>query len=195
MRYAMVIDLKRCVGCHACVTACKAVNSTPPGDLRAYVLRKEIGKFPDTKRIVLPMLCMHCGDPACVKVCPTGATIKRDDGIVCIDKNLCIGCRACATACPYNVRFFIKSNNGYYNGHITPFEELNAGKHSVGVMDKCDFCLERLEKGEQPVCVQTCVTKARTFGDLDELMPLIRSRNGYQLRAECGTDPSVYFLD
>lgn len=194
MRYAMIIDLKRCVGCHACATACKAGNGTPPGDLRAYVLRKEIGKFPETKRVVLPMLCMHCGDPACLKVCPTGATIKREDGIVHIDKDLCIGCRACATACPYGVRFFVANNQGYYPDY-TPFEKVNAGKHPAGVMDKCDFCMERLAKGEQPVCVQTCITKARTFGDLVELTPLIRSRKGYQLRAECGTDPGVYYLD
>lgn len=194
MRYAMVIDLKRCVGCHACATSCKSSNSTPPGDLRAYVLRKEIGKFPDTKRVVLPMLCMHCSDPACLNVCPTGATIKRDDGIVTIDKDTCIGCRACATACPYGARFYVKNAKGYFEEY-TPFEKLNAGKHPVGVMDKCDFCLERLQKGEQPVCVQTCITKGRTFGDIDELMPLIRSRNGYQLRAECGTDPSVYYID
>jgi molybdopterin-containing oxidoreductase family iron-sulfur binding subunit len=162
--------------------------------LRAHVLRKEIGKFPDTKRIVLPMLCMHCGDPACLAVCPTGATIKRDDGIVYVDKDICVGCRACATACPYDARFYVKSNKGYYSEY-TPFEEFNAGRHPAGVVDKCDFCLERLQKGEQPVCVQTCITKARTFGDLDELMPLIHSRSGYQLRAECDTDPGVYYLD
>lgn len=194
MRYGMVIDLHLCVGCHACATACKASNATPPGDWRCFVLRKEVGKFPNTKRIIQPMLCMHCGEPACLQVCPTGATVKDENGIVYIDQEKCIGCRACMLACPYGVRSFVESENGYFP-EPTEFDEFHKGEHPAGVVDKCDFCRDRIAKGEEPVCVRTCVTKARTFGTLEELEPLIKQRHGYQLLPERGTDPAVYYLD
>jgi molybdopterin-containing oxidoreductase family iron-sulfur binding subunit len=120
--------------------------------------------------------------------------MKRDDGIVYVDHKKCVGCRACITACPYDARFYIENEDGYFE-HYTPFEKLNAGKHPSGIVDKCDFCMERLEKGEEPVCVGTCITKARVFGDMEELIPSIQGRNGYQLRPELGTDPGVYYFD
>jgi molybdopterin-containing oxidoreductase family iron-sulfur binding subunit len=137
---------------------------------------------------------MHCAEPACLSVCPTGATIRRDDGIVIVEQAKCVGCRACITACPYDARFYVESDKGYFNEY-TPYEKLNNGKHPAGIVDKCDFCLRRLEKGEEPVCVGTCITKARVFGNLDDLSPSIRSRGGFQLRPELGTDPGVYYLD
>lgn len=197
MSYMMVIDLKRCVGCQACVTTCKAEHGTPPGVTRSKVMRKEFGKFPNVRRLSLPMLCMHCESPACVEVCPTGATYKREeDGIVVVDKNICIGCRACAMACPYGARYPVRSKEGYFGKTLTPFEEAKKDGMPVGVIDKCDFCLStgKLERGEEPTCVKNCISKARSFGIREEMMELVVERKGYQLEPELGTDPSVFYL-
>jgi molybdopterin-containing oxidoreductase family iron-sulfur binding subunit len=191
----MVIDLKRCVGCGACATMCKQENGTPPGVMRSKVMKKETGEFPNVTRLSLPMLCMHCENPPCVKVCPTGATSQREDGIVLVDKDICVGCRACMTACPYSARYFRADENGYFGEQLTPYESLKYEAMPRGVIDKCTFCAEnRLEQGLEPACVQTCITQSRHFGTKEELAELIRRRKGYQLRPELGTDPSIYYL-
>src|SRR5512140_944351 len=106
-RYAMVVDLSRCTGCHACAMACKAENGTPPGVWWSKVLPTEIGKYPAASMDFLPVLCMHCDNPPCVDVCPTGASYKRSDGIVMVNYDACIGCKYCETACPYGARSFV----------------------------------------------------------------------------------------
>ena len=204
-RLGMVIDLKRCIGCHACTIACKAENATPPGVFWSRVLEREEGKYPTARRVFFPVLCNHCADPPCQKVCPTGATSKRADGIVLVDYNKCIGCRACMTACPYQARFFLKEIKGYYAGvgttpkdYMTPYEKVGYAKFRKGTVTKCTFCEHRLAQGLEPACVQTCITKARIFGDLDnpqsEPRLAMRDRHAFQLRAEVGTDPSVYYI-
>lgn len=200
-RLGMAIDLRRCVGCYSCVIACKAANYTPPGVLWARVLKREIGEVYPGQRFTLPVLCMQCADPPCVRVCPTGAAEKRtEDGIVTIDSDACIGCRYCMLACPYGSRYFL-ADRSYYYEDPTPYERFGYREHPVGVVSKCDFCLGsgRLDKGLDPACVVACPTRARTFGDLHDpygaLVKLIRARTGYQLRPELGTDPSVYYLE
>jgi len=131
MRYGMVIDLKRCVGCYSCHIACKAENATPPGVFWARVLEKEQGEYPTATRIFLPVLCNHCKEPPCRDICPTGATTKRQDGIVYIDYDVCIGCRACMMACPYGI----------------PRYEWEA---LVPRIRKCTMCHERVAEGIQP---------------------------------------------
>ena len=199
MRYGMVIDLKRCIGCYGCQIACKAEHATPPGVLYAKVVKREIGKYPNARRISLPLLCMHCAHPPCVEVCPTGASIQRADGIVEVDSAKCVGCRYCMMACPYGARYFHAEEREYFPGlGLTPYEQCGYKNHPTGVVEKCNFCRERLGNGTLPACVSNCPAKARIFGDLDdpssEVSRLIRDRAGFQLNPELGTDPSVYYL-
>lgn len=199
MRYGMVIDLKRCIGCYGCQVICKAENATPPGVLWARVVKRESGKYPNVRRVNLPLLCMHCKEPECLKACPTGATEQREDGIVFVDNTKCVGCRYCMNACPYTARYF-HAKERYYFGEQgpTPYEEWGYQKHPTGVVSKCDFCRHRVDEGLEPACVANCMCKARTFGDLDdpysEVSRLIKEKGGRPLYPELGTEPSVYYL-
>jgi len=199
MRYAMVIDLSRCVGCGTCTVACRAEHGTPAGVSYNKVKKYEVGRYPTAKMKFLPILCMHCQDPACLKVCPTGATYRREDGIVLIDHDKCIGCRACVVACPYESRQFLWDIRNYYPGHVsTPYEVLKHKDFEKGTVVKCDFCLQRLEEGQLPACVVACPAQARYFGDLDdpesEVSRLVADYRGTPFREELGTQPSVYYV-
>lgn len=196
MTYGMVINLRKCVGCRACVTACKGANGTPPTVFRSRVEQEFVGKYPDTKCNITPMLCMHCENAPCVEVCPSGASQKGEDGIVTIDKEKCIGCKSCMAACPYQARCYIESEDGYFGKELTAYEEVRYAAMPTGTVDKCDFCKGngRLESGEGPACAQACVAKARIFGDLDELKSMIDERDAAQLMPEQGTNPSVYYI-
>jgi Fe-S-cluster-containing dehydrogenase component len=199
MRYGMAIDLKKCIGCYGCQIFCKSENATPPEMMWSRVVIYESGKYPDVTKTALPLLCMHCAKPACVEVCPTGASFKRPDGIVTVDPDKCLGCESCVVACPYRARTLSRKKKGYFPGQpLTPFEEAGYERHRVGVTEKCNFCLPRLEKGLKPACVQNCMAKARYFGDLDdpasEVSQLIKNNKAFQIYPEMGTDPSVYYL-
>ena len=199
MRLGMVIDLKRCIGCYGCQIACKAENGTRPGTTYARVVKREWGEFPNVKRLSIPVLCMHCKEPPCVEVCPTGASQKRDaDGIVFIETENCVGCRACVMSCPYGARYFQDEERDYFELGGNEYERQAYASHERGVVEKCDFCRSRLERGEEPACSANCMCKARIFGDLEdpssEVSRLIREEGGFQLNPELGTDPSVYYL-
>lgn len=200
MRYGMVIDLKRCIGCYACVIACKEEHGTPPGIFYTRVYDEESGTFPRVSKRFIPVLCNHCQTAPCEQVCPTGATYRTPEGAVLVDSQQCIGCRYCFVACPYHNRFFLRNGvlKGYY-GQPTPYEAAKYRHFVEGTVVKCTFCIHRVRNGRQPACVETCLAGARVFGDLDdpesEVSRLIRERNGYQPQAELGTDPSVYYLD
>jgi Fe-S-cluster-containing dehydrogenase component len=200
MRYGMVIDLKRCVGCNSCTLACRAEKGTPAGILYHRVEKHEVGKYPSARMQFLPMPCMHCQEPACLEVCPTGATYRRDDGIVLIDHNKCVGCRYCVLACPYDARQFLRHVDNYYDdGTITPYEALKHQDFDKGTAVKCDFCVTRVDKGRLPACVETCPATARHFGNLDdpesEVSKLIAFNHGTVLKEELGTKPSVYYIN
>ena len=199
MRYGMVIDLKRCVGCYGCQLSCKAEHGTPPGVFFARVVKREFGTFPNTRLIFLPLLCFHCGAAPCVDVCPTGASHYREGGVVDVDADLCVGCRACMQACPYGARSYNEAQRAYYPGQgLTPYEQARYAEANAGIVMKCDFCVDRVRAGLEPACVANCASRARTFGDLDdptsEVSQLIRLRGGEQLQPEQGTNPSVYYL-
>jgi len=201
-RWGMVIDLKRCIGCNACAVACKAEHGTPRGVFYTRTLSREVGQYPAVKRLYVPTLCNHCRSAPCERVCPTKATHRRPDGIVLVDDDKCIGCRACYVACPYKNRYFIKKevlDRGYFAEGLTPFETLKYASFVPGTVVKCTFCAHRLDEGLEPACVITCPTEARVFGDLNDassdVRRLIRQRLTSQLLAELGTEPSVYYVE
>lgn len=199
MRLGMVIDLKRCMACYGCQMSCKAEHGTPPGVFFARVLKREEGHYPTPRMLFLPVLCNHCSDAPCVSACSTGASHYAEHGIVDIDKDMCVGCRACMMACPYNNRYFLDERR-YYFGEAgpTPYEEACSDRHPEGVVMKCNFCRHRLAEGKDPACVENCAAKARTFGDLDDpesiVSRLIKERGGFTLHPEAGTGPNVYYL-
>ena len=199
-RYGMVIDLNRCVGCHACAMACRAQNATPLQVFWSKVIIGEKGTYPNSRFTILPVLCNQCANPPCTAVCPVGATKQRADGIVTVDYDTCIGCGACVQACPYDARTILPELVPYYDdiGEPTPFEQAKPQNMKANVAQKCVFCKDLVDQGEVPACVETCVCYARHFGDLDdpnsEVSKLIQARKGYQLLPDQGANPSVYYL-
>lgn len=197
-RLGMVIDLNLCVGCYACTLACKVENKTPPGIWYAPVFDKEIGTYPNTKRLFVPALCNQCEDAPCLKACPTGAISKREDGIVLVDENKCCGTKACVTACPYGAMHFYEDKGGEYGEQVTPLDALTREKYTSGTAQKCTFCAHRVDEGLEPACVEACPTNCRIFGDLDDPHSapsrLIRQRNAQQPRPEADTNTAVSYV-
>lgn len=196
MEYGFVIDLEKCVGCHGCSVACKAANGTPPGVSRSKVLRGTEGTYPNAARTIRPMLCMMCEDPPCIKVCPVEATYQREeDGIVVVDKEKCIGCKSCMAACPYDARYFIANNEGYFGKNLNEYEQVAYKDMPAVRIDKCDFCISHSDSGSlDPVCVKACMTGARHFGELSEMKKLVAERSGKTYLPEEGTLPRVFYL-
>jgi molybdopterin-containing oxidoreductase family iron-sulfur binding subunit len=221
----MMIDLDKCTGCQSCTAACRAENSVPfSGPEQAElgravfwqeVLEREIhGHYPFLETQYVPRLCMHCEHPPCVKVCPVEATYKNDEGVVLVDYNRCIGCRLCATGCPYGVRYF----NWYppeFPGQLDQAVNPDVPVRPQGVIEKCTFCIHRLEEvkaraaeeGREvadaevvllTACNQACPASARYFGDLENpestVARLARSPRSFVLLEDLGTEPRVYYL-
>ena len=175
--YGFAIDLRKCIGCHACTIACKAEHQIPVGVNRCWVKTVEKGTFPDTRRFFFPVLCNQCDDAPCMKICPTNALFKRRDGIVDLHGDACIGCRACMVACPYD-QLFIDPN--------------------TRTAEKCNFCANRVENDLLPACVSVCPTECRIFGDLDDPaseVALIAQRESTSVRKpEKHTIPKVFYI-
>ena len=204
-RFGFVVDQRRCVGCQTCAVACKSFNNLPDGVWWNRVLTDggntidtAGGVYPHNKLNFVPMACQHCENPACVKVCPVGATWKDDEtGIVRQDYDKCIGCRMCMSACPYTgVRSFNWDEPKYFLDFATGDED--APKHQKHVVEKCTMCYHRVSRGERPACVDICRGIARHWGDADDpnskVSQLLATRSWKQLLPEMGTEPNVYYL-
>lgn len=202
-KLAIGIDLHRCIGCNTCALACKMQNNVPDGMLWNRVLTEGCDRFdsaegvyPHLTRTYLPLACQHCENPACERVCPTGATYKDDKGRVEIDYDKCIGCRMCMGACPYSARTFNWEEPAYAVDF--PLGDFDAPKHVAGAVEKCTFCANRLARGEEPACMEHCPGRARYWGDLDDpgsdVSRAIAGRPTVRLLEDKGTEPSVYYL-
>lgn len=164
--YGMLLDLDRCIGCYACVVACKMCYGTRPGVNYNAVKTVEWGDYPNAKQRFLLTMCNHCEEPPCVDVCPTGATYKTEDGPVIVDYDLCIGCGACLSACPYNERYLVTDEETQFKDYVAPYE--NESSERLNVVEKCTFCYHRVQEGMQPMCTVMCPGQCRIFGDLDD---------------------------
>ncbi len=203
-KFVMVIDLARCKNLRKCQSACNHMHQVHPGQNWIKVLGMEDADH--TAPYWQPTTCMHCDEPPCVKVCPVDATFKRQDGIVLIDSDRCIGCRFCMAACPYSTRVF-----NWEEPVLT--KEVAEQDYSCetsmpqkkGTVGKCDFCPDMTRKGELPHCVSACPNGVFMFGDMNEdsvtngaetfrFSDLIRDKAGYRLMEDLGTKPSVYYL-
>lgn len=177
VRFGMVIDLRKCIGCQACTVACAHENVLPEGQHRTHVPVYELDTPAGPSQAVLPRLCNHCEDPPCTPVCPVDATFKTENGAVVVDADQCVGCGYCVQACPYEARFL---------------------NHETGTADKCTFCVQRTDAGLLPACVETCVGNARVFGDLNDpasdVRKLMDTMETKQLRPEFGTNPRVFYI-
>ncbi|HEX6233054.1 MAG TPA: 4Fe-4S dicluster domain-containing protein [Jiangellaceae bacterium] len=220
--WIMVIDTRKCVGCHACTIACVAENKLPPGVVYRPVVTEEFGEFPNVQLRFTPRPCMQCDEPPCVPVCPVAATWKRPDGVVAIDYDKCIGCRACLTACPYGARtsdfgesYVAEVAEGADETETVVFGPqapwMDEPSHEYGKAwtredhqspegnaRKCHFCLHRLEVGQLPACVTSCIGRATYMGDAndpDSLVSELISKNNVQtLLPHKGTRPRVYYI-
>ncbi|MCB2100343.1 MAG: 4Fe-4S dicluster domain-containing protein, partial [Rhodobacterales bacterium] len=210
-RWAMVADLRRCVGCQTCTAACKHTNATPPGVQWRRVLDVETGTFPNVTRTFVPVGCQHCADPPCMHVCPSTATGQRDDGIVTIDYDLCIGCAFCAVACPYQARYKVdKPLFAYGRGREMRSEAKREMPERIGVAQKCTFCSDRVDDGMEngltpgvdpaatPACVNSCIANALHFGDLDNpdsnVSVMLKENKTFPMHVELGTHPGFHYL-
>jgi molybdopterin-containing oxidoreductase family iron-sulfur binding subunit len=220
-RWVMAIDLRKCVGCHACTIACVAENKLPPGVVYRPVMVEEIGTYPNVTMRFTPRPCMQCDQPPCVPVCPVNATYKDENGVVVVDYDQCIGCRYCVTACPYGARTFdfgatytegLPTADGIIVGQpaAAVYETAPAFEYGTawpreghsdspaGNVRKCHFCLHRLAEGMLPACTTTCIGRATFFGDANDpdslVAELIASPNVMRLKEELGTEPRVYYL-
>lgn len=208
-RWGMVVDLNRCVGCQTCTIACKQANDTTPGVQWRKVIDVEQGKFPDVERFFVVTGCQHCAEPPCVPVCPTGATRQREDGLVTIDYDVCIGCAYCVVSCPYQARTIEHDPQGYY-GAQTRQEQATAHPERAGVAQKCTFCQTRIDAGiakglvpgvdleATPACAASCISQAIKFGDFNDdesiVSQLLRTQPSLQMNEELGTNPQIRYL-
>ena len=195
VRWGMLIDTTKCAtGCTDCVTACNTENGlaapTPAtaGTAAQWLRKVEIKEIKTGRSASVPVMCQHCAEPPCVDVCPTGASFKRADGIVLVDRHTCIGCRYCMMACPYKARSFVHTNLSEQN------PEVPRGK---GCVESCTLCVHRVDKGQQPACVEKCPEGAMTFGDLNDPESAISKRiaaaNTTQVRSDLKLDLGVRY--
>ncbi|TNC95706.1 MAG: 4Fe-4S ferredoxin iron-sulfur binding domain protein [Gallionellaceae bacterium] len=192
VRWGMLIDTAACVpGCNDCVTACNKENGLSGGTAATdsqWIRKIEIKDISSGREVSLPMMCQHCESPPCVDVCPTGASFKRVDGIVLVDKHRCIGCRYCMMACPYKARSFVHE----------PLQDQNPDvPRGKGTVESCTLCVHRIDQGGQPACAEACANKVILFGDLNDpesaIAKKVKSVVSTQIRADLKLNPGVRY--
>jgi phenylacetyl-CoA:acceptor oxidoreductase subunit 1 len=209
-KYVLIADLRRCVGCQTCTAACKHSNATPPGVQWRKVLDMEAGEYPNVRRIFVPTGCNHCDEPPCMEVCPSTATRKREDGLVTIDYDICIGCAYCAVACPYQARYKVTKPTYAYGEKPMGNEEVRFDPKLMGVAQKCTFCIERIDYGKAnnltpgvdplatPACVNSCISGALSFGDIEDpksnVSQLLEANQSFVMHEELGTGPNIRYI-
>lgn len=203
-KFVMVIDLSRCKNLKKCQTACNHMHHVHGG--QNWIKVHPMQDAQHTAPYWQPTTCMHCDEPPCVKVCPVDATFKRQDGIVAIDSDRCVGCRFCMASCPYSTRVFNWEDPGLPKEIAElPYSPETSVPQKKGTVGKCDFCPDMVRKGELPHCVAACPNGVFLFGDMNEdsvtngsetfrFTELIRDKAGYRLMEDLGTKPSVYYL-
>jgi Fe-S-cluster-containing dehydrogenase component len=180
MRYGLLIDVSRCIGCYSCVVSCKSLHRIAAGKTGRRRIKDIVrGEYPKVARWIYPVSCMHCDNAPCILVCPAGAIVQREDGIVVIDKKRCNNCgKECIPACPYDALYFDDDRQ---------------------VIDGCDFCAERVGLQRKPLCVEVCPGRVMAFGDLADpesgISKLIKSKNAVPLKQNLGTRPKVYYAN
>ena len=200
-KFVMVIDLSKCRNARKCVEDCQKAHQLPPNQefMKVYLMQESEEAAP----YWMPKPCFHCGQPVCVTLCPSGATFKRPDGIVVIDREICVGCKTCVTDCPYSARQYNSGNETTKTNQSISHEADATGKEAR--ISKCDFCANMIHQGKMPVCVTACPNGTIYFGDQGKdsvtngietvsFSELIASRSGYCYLEEFGTKPSVYYL-
>ena len=208
IQWAMVIDLRKCVGCKYCVYACQATNDTRTAGRWNILIQDETEQG---NPFYLTRPCLHCGYAPCISVCPVGATDKRADGLVMMDYSKCIGCRYCQTACPYGARVFNWTNREDLPNPMVPeWGESEVPPRPRGVVEKCTFCVQRIDYGYEngltpgvdpeatPACVNICPVTARFFGNIKDpnssVAKIVSSVPTLRLREDLGTEPNVYYI-
>src|SRR4051812_6899233 len=176
-RWSWVIDQRKCIGCHACTTACKSENDVAVGVFRTWVKNVDVGEFPDVRRHFAVLRCNHCEDAPCVEICPVTAMYQREDGLVDFAEDRCIGCKACMQACPYDAIY------------IDP---------TTHTAEKCNFCSHRVDEGLLPACVVVCPVEALVFGDMDDptsrVSRELAANPAKVRRPEQRTKPKAFYL-
>lgn len=213
-RWGMVVDLRKCVGCATCKEVCALIREMPAAVNWRKIVQikgKPLDSVPGLKEGYLSMSCMHCAKAPCLDICPTQATFRRADGIIDIQKTLCIGCGACMVACPYHARAICSEDSVLVDHADLPDKvEKEPDQKLIGICTKCNFCCGLIDEGltkglrpgvdaeATPLCVRFCIGEALYFGDLDNeescVSKLIRDNQTTRLSAELGTEPNVYFI-
>lgn len=207
IHWGMVIDLEKCIGCEYCTRACCATNDVNPEEPWNIVVPEETTAG---HPFYFSRPCLHCQNAPCVEVCPVGATYHREDGLVMMDYDRCIGCRYCEVACPYDARRFNWEAPVYENPYVPTWGVPEVPRRPRGVVEKCTFCIQRIDEAEEkglepgvdydvtPACVNVCPVGARIFGNLNnpesEIAQVLSANPTIRLREELGAEPSVYYL-